>query len=180
MTEHLSPYLLLVGVLVVVFATYWRSKKVSGLRKEARDHGFAAVRVLYPEELRPYFGVYAPGLSELVGVCFIGAWFVALLFLAFVLTAPTWATALACTAGALVVAVAGYAESRSRCVIGPDAISYVSVLRALSWSVPLGQVSRCEVVPGKPHNRLRVCTSSGNRLLPLTSELWKALSAGYA
>ena len=149
---------------------------------ETRPHGFAAIRVLLPHELVPYFGVYAPARADLVGYAVMAAWFWALVTLASVgmFMLPTWTIVLISVATAAAGSAAVHAESRSKRIIGPNAIAYESPLQLFSWSVPLLEVTQCEVVPGSPNPRLRVCTRQRSRQLPLTAGLWKELSAGYA
>ena len=149
-------------------------------KHETRAHGFAAIRVLYPDELKPYFGVYAPGRAELIGYPFMVVVISAVAMFIFADNFPAWVVALIGIAVTAVASAAAYAESRSKRVIGPDVIAYLSPFRRFSWSLPLLEVTRCEVVPGSPNARLRVCTRQGSRLLPLTAELYRVLSAGYA
>jgi hypothetical protein len=173
------PWLLAAAfALVAALLAFRRSRRVQ--HKEARPHGFAAIRVLYPDELRPYFGVYSPERADLTGYVVLVLWFTVLAVFMSVMALPTWGVVLVAVAAAALASAAAYAESRSRRIIGPDVIAYVSLFRSLSWSLPLLEVTRCEVVPGSPTPRLRVCTRHGSRLLPLTADLWRELSAGYA
>jgi hypothetical protein len=155
-------------------------RRARRLKHETRHHGFAAIRVLYPEELKPYFGVYAPAHADLIGYAYVVIFVTTLGAFVFAYTVPAWVVVLICTGIAAVASAAAFAEARSRRVIGPEVIAYQSYFRRFSWSLPLLEVTRCEVVPGRPNPRLRVYTRQGSRLLPLTVELWRALSAGYA
>ena len=172
----LGAALAVLGVLLAIR----RSRRAQ--LHETRPHGFAAIRVLLPHELVPYFGVYAPARADLVGYAFMAAWYWGLVTFASVLAFmyPAWAVVLVSLVTAGLASAAVYAESRSKRVIGPSVIAYVSVLPTLSWSVPLLEVTQCEVVPGSPNPRLRICTRQRSRLLPLTANLYKVLSAGYA
>jgi hypothetical protein len=175
----LPPWLLAATVALAAFGfSVWRSRRAQ--HHETRAHGFAAIRVLYPDELKPFFGVYLPERADLMGYAFIAVFVSVVGVFIFAVTVPVWATTLIAITIATAASAAAYAESRSKRVIGPDVIAYVSVFRRLSWSLPLLEVTRCEVVPGSPTPRLRVYTRHGSRLLPLTNELWRALSAGYA
>ena len=164
--------------IVAALLAFRRSRRVQ--LHETRPHGFAAIRVLFPDELVPYFGVYAPARADLVGYAVMVAWLAGLALIGSLFTLPVWAVPLVVAAAAGLGIAAAYAESRSRRVLGPNVIAYESVIRRFSWSLPLLEVTRCEVVPGSPTPRLRVYTRHGSRLLPLTAELWRALSAGYA
>ena len=167
------------AVLAALFAI-WRARRPK--LRETRPHGFAAIRVLLPGQLVPYFGVYAPARADLAGYAAMAVWFWALLTAAsfgmFML--PARAVVLIPVVTAALGGFVVYAESRSTRTIGPNVIAYHSFFRSLSWSVPLLEVTQCEVVPGKPQPRLRVCTRQRSRLLPLTAGLWEQLSAGYA
>ncbi len=175
----MPPWLLATAVALAAFGfSLWRSRRAR--YHETRTHGFAAIRVLYPDELKPFFGVYLPERADLMGYAFTVVFVSVVGVFIFAYTVPAWATALIAIAIATAASAAGYAESRSKRVIGPDVIAYVSVFPGFSWSLPLLEVTRCEVVPGSPTPRLRVFTRHGSHLLPLTAELWRVLSAGYA
>jgi hypothetical protein len=137
---------------------------------------FATIRTLRPDELRPYFGVYRAGRAEIFSAGFLLAW---LGLLAFIVTASfRTGAAVSITAVVIVVSVAAVAvvlDFTCKRVIGPDRIAFESPISSMSWSVPLSDVRQCDLVPGKPHNRLRVHAGSGSFTLPLTAELWSAL-----
>ncbi len=175
-----SSLLFVVASLVAAAFFLFRLRRARTLKSETRPHGFAAIRVLYPDELKPYFGVYVPGRAELIGYSYMVVLVSVVGVFIFAYTVPSWVVALIGIAIAAVASAAAYAESHSRRVIGPDVIAYLSPFQSLSWSLPLLEVTRCEVVPGSPSPRLRVCTRKGSRLLPLTVELYRVLSAGYA
>jgi hypothetical protein len=173
------PWLLGAAFALLAALLAFRGSRRVQLR-ETRPHGFAAVRVLFPNELTSYFGVYTPGRADLFGFAFVVVWLSALASLASFFTLPPFGATLVSVAVMALVGATVYAESRSSRVIGPERVAYVSPCRFLSWSLPLVEVVRCEVVPGSPTPRLRVYTRQGSRSLPLTVELWRALSAGYA
>jgi hypothetical protein len=141
---------------------------------------YAAIRAYSVAELQPYFGTYVAGWREYAGYGVLAAFYA---MLGFVIAMASDASSLLATCsgvlGASVAAAAAWVDGRSLRVIGPDAISFESPLRMLSWTVPLSAVSQCDLVPGQPYNRMRVISAGGTHWLPLPQEIWEALRDGF-
>lgn len=140
---------------------------------------FAAVRAYSVSELRPFFGVYLPTWREHLGYLVLVAWFGGMTALVvYTNEVPAWVVWLAAIGAALVAGLAAYVDARSRRVLGPDRIAFISPVPFFSWVVPLSEVVQCDLVPGQPYNRLRVVSRSATRSLPVPLNLWNALNTG--
>lgn len=135
---------------------------------------FAAVRAFSVGELRPFFGVYRPTWREFLGYGVLVIWLGGMSSL--IAYTEEASSRVVILAGLLAAAAAGCAavtDGLSSRVLGPDRISFESPVAFLSWSIPLGDVQQCDLVPGRPYNRLRVVSRQGARSLPLPLHLWR-------
>lgn len=140
---------------------------------------FAAIRAYSVLELQPFFGVYVPTWREYLGYAVLAAWFAGLAaVVAYSSEVAPFIVGLAAGGAAIPAAAAAFLDAHSRRVLGPDHISFISPVRILSWSVPLSDVLQCDLVPGRPYNRLRVVTRHRTRSLPLPQHLWESLRSG--
>jgi hypothetical protein len=178
MADFIRQWWWWVGLGIALIATVFIARRSRGTRQQPADaRSFAAVRVFTRDELRPYFGTYAPRLADLVTYLFLVILLVAISAVALFDLVPrtTWWGSV--VAAALVGCFAGVLDLQSKRIMGPDRIAFDSPVPPMSWSVPLSKVSQCDLVPGRPHPRLRVHSDIGSFSLPLTNELWSVLSA---
>ena len=164
------------GVLMVLLFVYrLRTRSRFEVPKDARS--FGAVHVFRPDDLAAYFGRYAPRFMELAVFIFFVLWFGIVIGLVVWDSGGTRMAIMLSLAVAVFTGIlAVFVDARSVRVIGPDRIAFESPLPMFSWSVPISQITQCDLVPGRPHARLRVHSRSGSFSLPLTNELWKLLS----
>ncbi len=143
-----------------------------------------AVKVFTPDDLRPYFGTYGPEAGEWVQFGIAALILSCLLFATgYVFTKALGASLLPClasgTAFACLALAALVVQARSVIVLGSDGISFVSPISRLSWSIPMRDVTFCELVSGGRALALRIRTNSGrSRTLNPTSRLLRQLRSG--
>ena len=164
---------------LIVIVHRYRKRPRFPAPQDARS--FGAVRVLRADELRPYFGTYVPRFTDLMGLALLAGWFALLVGVVVWSFTDKLAVPVASAAAFGLVAIAAMVlDARSVRIIGPNHIAFESPISRFSWSVPLDMVQQCDLVPGKPHPRLRVHTTQSSFTLPLTTELWSALSGRAA
>ena len=137
---------------------------------------FGAIRGLTTDDLRPFFGTYLPSARDKFAYAVVVAFLAALA--AAIAYSIDQRTSVVVVSVAGIIAIAIFVvsvDARTERVIGPSSISYKSPFSVFSWSVPLSEILQCDLIPGGPVNRLRLILRTGNRVLPLTSELWRKL-----
>jgi hypothetical protein len=138
------------------------------------------VRNLTPEELALSVGTYHPRAGEwmayAVASVILGPIFFAMrVFLGSALAFPYWARVLLAACSSAVALATILVQALSVLSIAHDQISYVSIVPWLSWSVPLHEITACELISRRA-KELRIRTVSGSsRSLILTYEAWSRL-----